>query len=382
MTAAEEAAIRQITPLISIVRLTHGNIGSKGNTSCVWQQSRLNTVLPNLPQNCGYIVVKRASQNQQGSQLRSTRFSRHRIQRALELLQETGLGVWDIQISNDNLNAWPEEGDLCDINQNLVVLERDENGNIVDDESDEEARLNVSVPVDSDGGDTGPAPLQNDVLPDETFEGVTVGADSSTSNVQESHMMAGVVEQAVNRIRSQQQVNMDGQPQPQFNSTGTTATFQQPDVLPTNGFADMNKTPYAWARAFPTVFIPTYVEVNGQLGWYIFHDITGWIGARDKPIKMTDWYQYMMWRSDGVPASHPTFSLVLYNHKVKCQVQQQGRYVVNTSQMDPTTTVSEIRNAATDDEVRVQTEEILKRAHIHTQWQCPGNTAILERKVS
>ena len=64
--------------------------------------------------------------------------------------------VWDIQISIDTLNSWPEEGELCDINRNLVVLERDENGNIVnDDESAEEASLHVSVPVDSDGGTLG-----------------------------------------------------------------------------------------------------------------------------------------------------------------------------------------------------------------------------------
>ena len=35
LTAAEEAAIQQISPMISIVRLAHGNIGCKGNTSCV-----------------------------------------------------------------------------------------------------------------------------------------------------------------------------------------------------------------------------------------------------------------------------------------------------------------------------------------------------------
>jgi hypothetical protein len=34
-TSVEEAAIRQITLLISMLRLSQGNIGSKGNTSCV-----------------------------------------------------------------------------------------------------------------------------------------------------------------------------------------------------------------------------------------------------------------------------------------------------------------------------------------------------------
>ena len=44
LTSAEEAAIRQITPLVSLVRLSTGSIGMKGNTSCVWQQSRLNLI--------------------------------------------------------------------------------------------------------------------------------------------------------------------------------------------------------------------------------------------------------------------------------------------------------------------------------------------------
>ena len=35
LTCAEEAAIRQITPLVSLVRLSAGSIGMKGNTSCV-----------------------------------------------------------------------------------------------------------------------------------------------------------------------------------------------------------------------------------------------------------------------------------------------------------------------------------------------------------
>ena len=59
LIAAEEAAIRQITPLISIVQLNHGNIGCKGNTSCVWQKSKLNLILPNLPEECKFIIITR-----------------------------------------------------------------------------------------------------------------------------------------------------------------------------------------------------------------------------------------------------------------------------------------------------------------------------------
>ena len=57
MTCIEEAAIRQITPLISIVKLAFGNIGSKENTTCMWNDSKLSNILPNLPSKCQYFVL-------------------------------------------------------------------------------------------------------------------------------------------------------------------------------------------------------------------------------------------------------------------------------------------------------------------------------------
>jgi hypothetical protein len=39
LTPAEEAAIRRITPMVSIVRLTQGNLAAKGNTSCFKNQT-------------------------------------------------------------------------------------------------------------------------------------------------------------------------------------------------------------------------------------------------------------------------------------------------------------------------------------------------------
>ena len=55
MTCIEEAAIRQITPLISIVKLAYKNRGSKGNTTFMWSDSKLSNVLPNLPSKCQYL---------------------------------------------------------------------------------------------------------------------------------------------------------------------------------------------------------------------------------------------------------------------------------------------------------------------------------------
>ena len=57
-----------------------------------------------------------------------------------------------------------------------------------------------------------------------------------------------------------------------------------------------------------------------------------------------------MWRSDGIPASHPTFSIVLYNHKVNSSLQNQGQYVVNIANVHPSVAVNNIKNDKNDDE--------------------------------
>ena len=96
LTAAEEAAIQQISPMISIVRLAHGNIGCKGNTSCVWQKSKLNMILPNLPEECKFIIItRRQKSGNTTSQLKSTKFERKKIQLTLELLSHTVKSVWN-----------------------------------------------------------------------------------------------------------------------------------------------------------------------------------------------------------------------------------------------------------------------------------------------
>jgi len=58
-TVVEEAAVRQIVILQNIVALKEGNIGTQGNTFMVWQHSQLHLLLPNLPSECHYIVIRR-----------------------------------------------------------------------------------------------------------------------------------------------------------------------------------------------------------------------------------------------------------------------------------------------------------------------------------
>ena len=88
------------------------------------------------------------------------------------------------------------------------------------------------------------------------------------------------------------------------------------------------------------------------------------------------WYKQQMWRSDGIPASHLTFSIVLYNHKIKSSLQKQGQYVVNIANADPSVTVKDIKNTKGDDALKQQTEALFKRSHLHAS-NVPGTQSYL-----
>ena len=121
------------------------------------------------------------------------------------------------------------------------------------------AESNIGSLVDRDGDDIGPAPLQNDVIQSETYEGVLPLNASTESAAGNANILAAEVANVVQSIRGEgAEANPNANanpnlPQAQFNANQTTATFQHNDVLPVDGFADMNKTRYAWARAFPSI---------------------------------------------------------------------------------------------------------------------------------
>lgn len=75
----------------------------------------------------------------------------------------------------------------------------------------------------------------------------------------------------------------------------------------------------------------------------------------------------MMWRSDGRPAKHPTFALVLHNHMTRTALQGQGRFSLNTSDMDPNTTIKELREAIKNgkgDKTAQLLEDLQKRTQV------------------
>jgi hypothetical protein len=287
-----------------------------------------------------------------------------------------------------------------------MVVAESEDGHVIDPEGTVIGNLNVNIDSDSNnddtgefnngrqaaivddfgGSDTGPAPLQNDVIPDETFEGVVNVIDQTETGGGNANMINAHVHNVVAQLRSYvhyetvqdiaqepepHQITQPPLPQPRFNADQTEARYDHSELLPVNGFVNMNTQKYAWALAFPTLFIPSFVPVDDHMKWRIFHDITGWEGPREKPVKKNIWYEHLMWRSDGRPAAHPTFSLVLYNYKVKNYLQRQGQFLINISDFDPGTTVEDIRAANNDNAIRDQTIKLLERAIVYS-GNAPG----------
>ena len=158
LIAAEEAFIRQITPLINIPILSQVKIGSKGNIHCICQKSKLNLILPNLPKDCRWIVIKLRQGYGTMATMKSTTFTKLRIERVLCLLVQACEPWASIQISQENLSAWPVDGDFTDLNEDFHVILEDY---IIEDTTN--PTTNDHTVLDTNGEDACPAELKNSV---------------------------------------------------------------------------------------------------------------------------------------------------------------------------------------------------------------------------
>ena len=97
----EKLVIRHPTPILHVVSLSHGNFGTTGNTSLVWQRLKSNVVVPSLPDIYKYICVT---------------FWAIAIWNIIELIPITLDGVWKkVTILQDNINVWPEEEGILEM---------------------------------------------------------------------------------------------------------------------------------------------------------------------------------------------------------------------------------------------------------------------------
>ena len=107
----------------------------------------------------------------------------------------------------------------------------------------------------------GPAPLQNPKEEDETYH-IAIGGEQVPG-------IAGVATAThtpVDRLVGNASVK-EGAPLPGAETEGNEVSFNQSDVLKTDGFVDMDKMPYAWARAFPSIFKPEYMYMPQKNAW-------------------------------------------------------------------------------------------------------------------
>ena len=120
----------------------------------------------------------------------------------------------------------------------------------------------------------GPAPMQNDYIADETFEGTINMGDGNIAHGATAEMAVQTIENVINRMRGNQ-VTVAQQTETE---QGRSVVLQHTDVFTNDGFVDINKTQFVWARAFPSCYMPSY----GRMQWVITNDITGFNGAREK----------------------------------------------------------------------------------------------------
>ena len=212
-TLAEEAAYRQITPIITLIRMKGNNLARKGVVSLVHQESKLQKVLPNLPQSCvtcvfQYSSKKRKNKNKEND-LRSFRCRRLVIQRVLEIFRMIANDIpeWKVEVSEEHLSKWPTEGNLLDHVHHAQEKE----------DKDEE-------PHDSTKDCLGPAPLQNVDGPEEEF--VTILPSKEGLNNSSCEAASNILEEFGAHI------------------VGDTVKLQQKEVLPTGNFVDMKKQGY------------------------------------------------------------------------------------------------------------------------------------------
>ena len=356
LTPVEEAAIRQIAPLMHITRISHGSMRVKGNTSCVWQQTKWNTVLPNTPPNIHYIYVVRDPHTSRPP-LRSSRCRRHHIQEVLELSKECDADdVWThVTISSANLRMWPVDGDVTQLPNAPIIQEVDENGDPVSENAEPSTDSAARHPHGNQGG---PAALQNDAHVEHEYESLNSRSESTSANTANAELTVEAVNDLAHHLLHPDPHN------PRATFVGQNAVrYQQAQVITTNGFVDMDNTRHVWARAFPTLFPPSYILLDGKWQWAILHDLTGWRRLREAPLDFKEWSRFQEWRSDGRPASHPTFKLAVHNHRVKKFAQGQGRQAIRTAGVDPNTLVSDIQNAANDSDLAKAVDRVVELAY-------------------
>ena len=172
------------------------------------------------------------------------------------LLAQTCEPLTSIQISQEKLSALPVNRDLIDLNEDFHVILKDE---IIEDTTN--PTTNDHPVLEINGDDAGPAELQNSVEEIETLEGLVNVSDGNNVQGAIAKHAVSAVEDSVARLCSPHAEV----PTPPDHNHPTTATFHQTNVISLDGYDNMNTTKWAWARCFPTLYCPSYIEHNSEM---------------------------------------------------------------------------------------------------------------------
>eukprot|EP00957_Ditylum_brightwellii_P126034 9608195-Ditylum_brightwellii.AAC.1 len=189
----------------------------------------------------------------------------------------------------------------------------------------------------------GPVPLQTVQPPELIFEGTLHNAVEGRSSYKAVEEAIQTLDEKAKSLAREVRIANENAADEMSNNVGQlsqgrhTVTFAQSDILLTGDFVDMDKTPYAWALAFPTVFLPCYM--NGK--WVIPGDYTCWLTTCDKSIWKKERYHWLTWRSDGRAIGHPALCLVLHNHRRRKALQGQGYVALRSEDIDCKMTAEE-----------------------------------------
>ena len=74
--------------------------------------------------------------------------------------------------------------------------------------------------------------------------------------------------------------------------------------------------------------------------------------------------EYLIWRSDSLPTSHPTFALVLYNYKVRNKLHKLGSVCLNTEDINKCTKLDDLSKLWSNNDDRKKYKENCLHLHL------------------
>lgn len=106
LTIAEKMLIQRVSPLIPVIHIKNGMLGSKGHIVSFFQDIKgICNVLPRLPEQVSMVKVIRASVNRHGESMNNAFvINRRRVINALEWLKKHNQLYHDITIAESNLD--------------------------------------------------------------------------------------------------------------------------------------------------------------------------------------------------------------------------------------------------------------------------------------